>query len=170
MPLQVNNIIASATVAQELDLDKIYKHLPEICKYKPMKFSGLSMKLEKPRCTVLMFKSKRIVLTGLKTQEDGVTVVRLLSTILGQINNLKFHNFVGSFDQGHKVNLVKFYGMNQEKATYEMELFPGLQIRLQEGTATIFSTGKCLITGCKSMIALYKMYTTLHEMLKQCSL
>lgn len=167
MPLQISNIIATATVATAPDLDYIMTNFSEICKYNPIKFPGLSMKIIDPKCTVLMFKSGKIVLTGLKEQKQANNVIRLLTSILGSIDNLTFNNFVGTFDQGHKLNLVTLYREYAPNAVYEMELFPALQLRLEKCTALVFTSGKCILTGCSDKMALYQIYVLLHEDFKR---
>jgi len=167
MPLKINNITASAKLETLPNLDIIYKEFGVICKYNPTNFPGLSMRIKKPKCTVLIFKSGKIVLTGLKHQFEAKTAIRLLSLILGDIKDLTFCNFVGSFDQGYRLYLPKIYNSQKDKSVYETEIFPALQIQMKECTALVYTSGKFILTGCKSKLSLYKMFILLTEKLKK---
>ena len=63
------NIVASADLGVELNLDAIVFGLPN-CEYEPEQFPGLIYRLKKPKVVLLLFGSGKIVCTGAKTRED----------------------------------------------------------------------------------------------------
>ncbi len=65
----VQNIVASADLEVELNLDAIVFGLPN-CEYEPEQFPGLIYRLKKPKVVLLLFGSGKIVCTGAKTRED----------------------------------------------------------------------------------------------------
>ncbi|MBU7030973.1 MAG: TATA-box-binding protein [Theionarchaea archaeon] len=65
----VQNIVASADLGVELNLDAIVFGLPN-CEYEPEQFPGLIYRLKKPKVVLLLFGSGKIVCTGAKTRED----------------------------------------------------------------------------------------------------
>ncbi len=65
----VQNIVASADLDVELNLDAIVFGLPN-CEYEPEQFPGLIYRLKKPKVVLLLFGSGKIVCTGAKTRED----------------------------------------------------------------------------------------------------
>ena len=65
----IENIIASATISSELDLNGIINALPS-CEYNPGQFSGVIYRPEKPKVVVLLFNDGKIMVTAAKSVED----------------------------------------------------------------------------------------------------
>ena len=58
------------------------------------------------------------------------------------------HNYGQSLDLSELIITMPF-----DKTEYEPEVFPGLIYRIDDprSVCLVFSSGKCVITGCKSM-------------------
>jgi len=54
--VEVQNVVASATLKQKLDLISIVKVFPGV-EYKPEQFPGLVYRLKKPKTATLIFSS-----------------------------------------------------------------------------------------------------------------
>jgi transcription initiation factor TFIID TATA-box-binding protein len=67
--ITVQNIVASADLGIELNLDAIVFGLPN-CEYEPEQFPGLIYRMKKPKVVLLLFGSGKIVCTGAKTRQD----------------------------------------------------------------------------------------------------
>ena len=67
--IQIQNIVASAKLYAEVNLEKAALKLENIM-YEPEQFPGLIYKLDEPRVVILIFSSGNMVCTGAKREED----------------------------------------------------------------------------------------------------
>ncbi len=84
----IENIIASATISGELDLQQIIDKLPN-CEYNPGQFSGVIYKPEKPRVVMLLFNNGKIMVTAAKSIQDvenSITMVEKQLSDAGLLN------------------------------------------------------------------------------------
>lgn len=70
--VRIENVVASVTLNQTIDLDAISGNVPGV-EYNPEQFPGLVYRISKPRTATLIFSSGKMVCTGAK-QEDEVRV------------------------------------------------------------------------------------------------
>jgi len=59
------------------DLNLLAKILPE-ARYEPKPFPGLILRMRKPRATVLIFSSGRLMCAGAKSEEQAHRAVKML--------------------------------------------------------------------------------------------
>ncbi len=85
---QVENIVASAKIHTELNLDDIAFSL-ENAEYEPEQFPGLVYRMADPRVAFLLFGSGKIVCTGGRTISDVNRAVKKLHEKLKSIKALK---------------------------------------------------------------------------------
>ena len=158
--LEIQNVVASSAIAQEIDLQAIAVDLEDV-DYDPEKFPGLIYRTENPRATALLFRSGKLVCTGAKSV-DGVhqaieitfDALRGLGLEVDDDPTITVQNMVVSGDLGQKLNLNAIaIGLGLESIEYEPEQFPGLVYRLDEPdvVALLFGSGKTVITGCKQL-------------------
>jgi len=70
-PITIQNIVASADIGGELNLNAIVIGLGlENIEYEPEQFPGLVYRLSEPKAVVLLFGSGKLVITGGKKMED----------------------------------------------------------------------------------------------------
>jgi len=67
--VQLENIVASAKLDRELNLDVIAFSLPNT-EYEPEQFPGLVYRMDDPKVTFLLFGSGKIICTGGKSIQD----------------------------------------------------------------------------------------------------
>ena len=84
----IENIIASATLSSELDLEGIQKLLPN-CEYNPDRFPGLIYKPEAPQVVVLLFNSGKIMVTAAKSVGDVEQAMNTVEKELKKANMLQ---------------------------------------------------------------------------------
>jgi transcription initiation factor TFIID TATA-box-binding protein len=148
-----------------LDLQILFEALKgkEEVKYTPTKFPGLTLKLfnHGKKISILVFKSNKIIIGGLKDLNQIDEVCALLKKVL-QKYDVKINpraifiinNIVVSFQWPTEILLPKLLEENpDEDMSYDSESFPGLIYRVQEEgpVRLLFYTGKCVITGAKSL-------------------
>lgn len=67
--VSIENVVASATVDQKLDLDEIQKKFSDV-EYNPEQFPGLTHRMLDPKTIILIFSSDKLVCIGGKTEEE----------------------------------------------------------------------------------------------------
>jgi len=79
--VSIENVVASATIDQKLDLHDIQKKFPKV-EYNPEQFPGLIHRMVDPKTVILIFSSGKLVCTGGKTEEDVYRSVNNLHNLL----------------------------------------------------------------------------------------
>jgi len=75
--IQVENVVASSDIGQELDLETLANDLVA-SDYNPDNFPGLVYRMQEPKAAALIFRSGKIVCTGAKSIDDVTTAVHLV--------------------------------------------------------------------------------------------
>ena len=157
--VKVENIVASTTFAEKLDLDMIAQSLEE-AEYEPEQFPGLVYRLSNPKTATLLFRSGKANCTGAKNVEDVRKTVDIISDKLKKLGidvyknpKIIIQNIVATADLGGELNLNETAaGLGLENVEYEPEQFPGLVYRIKEPKTAmlLFSSGKIVCTGARS--------------------
>jgi len=79
--VSIENVVASATIDQKLDLIDIKKKFPAV-EYNPKKFPGAIFKLKSPKTAILLFTTGKMVCTGCKSTSDVFRAVHYIHTTL----------------------------------------------------------------------------------------
>jgi len=158
--IEIVNIVASASVASELNLEKISAQIEEV-EYDRERFPGAICRVKEPKTAMLLFTSGKIVCTGARTLKDVNKVVKMIMMKLKAIGEnvdssleITVQNIVATCDLelDHKLRLNQVaISLGLENIEYEPEQFPGMVYRVTEprAVALIFSTGKIVCTGAK---------------------
>lgn len=177
--IKVENVVANARIADSLDLQYIESKLEDAV-FTKKKFPGLVYRTKDPKSAFLIFRSGKVVCTGSKTKE-GVRVV--MDKLAADLRNLgidvvehpefKVQNIVASANLGRELNLGAIVvGLELEGMEYEPEVFPGLVYRIKEPKSAIliFSSGRLVITGGKTVEDCERSVNTLLTKLKDLEL
>jgi transcription initiation factor TFIID TATA-box-binding protein len=175
--LSVENVVASATLNQKVDLNAVVKGYPGV-EYRPEQFPGLVFRLKRPKTATLIFSSGKMVCTGAKSEKEArravMKVVKELKKggiIIISKPEMKIQNIVASGILGGLVDLEKA-AYTLEHAMYEPEQFPGLIYRMGEPKVVIllFASGKLVCTGGKKEQDVYDAVDKLHLLLEETNL
>jgi transcription initiation factor TFIID TATA-box-binding protein len=79
--IQIQNIVASATLNGYIDLEKSTYTL-ERTMYEPEQFPGLIYRMDEPKVVILLFASGKLVCTGAKKEDEVTEAVEKLQKIL----------------------------------------------------------------------------------------
>ncbi|MEB2836452.1 MAG: TATA-box-binding protein [Desulfurococcales archaeon] len=79
--IQIQNIVASANLHVNIDLEKAAFVLPGSM-YEPDQFPGLIYRMDKPRVVLLIFSSGKMVITGAKRENEVYEAVERIYRIL----------------------------------------------------------------------------------------
>jgi transcription initiation factor TFIID TATA-box-binding protein len=170
--IKIQNVVAFATLNQKFDLYSIVKGNP-LAKYHPETFPGLVFRVKKPKTTILIFSTGKMVCTGAKSSKEAVkaikTGIRELKTsgiIIPGRPEIKIVNIVASANLFGKIELEDVaYAL--KKTMYEPEQFPGLIYRMDEPKVVIliFASGKLVCTGATKETEVYKAVEKLRQQL-----
>ena len=172
--VSVENVVASASVDQKVDLNDITKKFPDT-EYHPDQFPGLVFRLESPRTATLIFRTGKMVCTGAKSEEMAVKAVQ---TVVKQLRKggikikkdavITVQNIVAAINLGGKIHLEQA-ARKLPRSMYEPEQFPGLIHRMLDPKTVIllFSSGKLVCTGAKKEEDVYRSVNNLHVLLEE---
>jgi transcription initiation factor TFIID TATA-box-binding protein len=172
--INIENVVASATLNQKVDLNAVVKSFPGV-EYRPEQFPGLVFRIKKPKTATLIFNSGKMVCTGAKSEKESrraiMTVVKELKKggiIILSKPELKIQNIVASASLGGRIDLEQAVS-KLGKTMYEPEQFPGLIYRMDEPKVVIliFASGKLVCTGAKKEQDVYDAVQKLHGSLEE---
>jgi transcription initiation factor TFIID TATA-box-binding protein len=172
--IRIENVVASATLNQRIDLNAVVKGYPGV-EYRPEQFPGLVFRLKRPKTATLIFNSGKMVCTGAKSEKESkravMKVIRELKKsgiiIIGK-PELKIQNIVASANLSGLIDLERSaYSLG--RTMYEPEQFPGLIYRMDDPKVVIllFASGKLVCTGAKKEEDVYEAVTKLHKTLEE---
>jgi len=154
--IQVENVVSSSDIGQELDLETLSRDLGAT-DYDPDNFPGLIYRMYDPKATALIFRSGKAVCTGANSVDDVTTTLKHVFDELRELGvnvaaspEIEIQNIVSSGDLDNTLNLNAIaIGLGLESVEYEPEQFPGLVYRLDDPdvVALLFGSGKLVITG-----------------------
>jgi transcription initiation factor TFIID TATA-box-binding protein len=158
--IKVQNIVASTTFAEKLDLDVIAQSLEE-AEYEPEQFPGLVYRLDNPKTATLLFRSGAANCTGAKTIEDVRTTIKIIAEKLEKIGvkvyknpEIVIQNIVATSDLEGELNLSEVaIALGLDNVEYEPEQFPGLVYRIKEPKVAmlLFGSGKIVCAGARKI-------------------
>ena len=172
--ISIENVVASATIEQRLDLKDITKKFSDV-EWRPELFPGAVFRLKNPKTTTLLFRTGKMVCTAAKSEEmarKGVkTVVQTLrkgGIKIKKEARVTIQNIVASINLGGRVHLEQA-ARTLPRSMYEPEQFPGLIHRMLDPKTVIliFSTGKLVCTGGKTEKDVYRSVNQLHNLLEE---
>ena len=170
--IQIVNVVATADLEQPVDLVEISK-LPFMI-HSPDKYGGRVAYLKTPdmKGKVSIFSSGKLISVGTKSPEqahkDMDTTVKIL-TSEGSIKPIsieaELRNIVAVQNLGTTVDLEEMALI--VNGIYEPEQFPGLILRQDKPKVTylVFSSGKIVIAGSKSLEDLDKAASIIKEII-----
>jgi transcription initiation factor TFIID TATA-box-binding protein len=172
--VNIENVVASATLKQRVDLNAVVKGYPGV-EYRPEQFPGLVFRLKRPKTATLIFNSGKMVCTGAKSEKEArravMRVIKELKKsgiIIISKPELKIQNIVASANLYGIIDLEKA-AFVLGRTMYEPEQFPGLIYRMDEPKVVIllFASGKLVCTGAKREQDVYEAVNKLHERLEK---
>ena len=178
----IHNLVGTSRVSSPLatlNLRMISSILPN-AHYERQKFAAITIRLANPLCTVLLFTSGKMVLTGCKTYLDclfaSLSIVNMLRVhftgLTFGLETIKVQNIVGNADlrlqKDEFLDLVAFYEEHNVWSTYQPNMFPGLIYRPTDIPIVLllFYSGKIVITGAKTMQGVHDGWAQLHDLVK----
>src|SRR5210317_1112441 len=172
--VSVENVVASASVDQKIDLIEITEKFPDT-EYHPEQFPGLVFRLTNPRTATLIFRTGKMVCTGAKSEEMSIKAV---NTVVQKLRKSKIkikkdavitvQNIVAAINLGGKIHLEKA-ARTLPRSMYEPEQFPGLIHRMLDPKTVIliFASGKLVCVGAKIEEEVHRSVNQIHNVLEE---
>jgi len=158
MNYTIVNIICNTKINQILDLNRISLECKNT-EYEPEVYFALIYRIEKPKLSILVNKSGKIIFTGAKKTDDIEKARELFFENLRRIgyspqkNIIHYQNIVSVMNLQKNLNLskIKSERLDDSRLQYEPEIFPGIIFKNinPKFVGLIFSTGKIVLTGIK---------------------
>jgi len=171
--ITVENIIATASIAEHLDLQHIAGKLKE-SQYNPDEFQGLVLRFDEPRhIAAMLFSNGNIVCTGAKQHQELETIFsriqrRLTNAGIGDLalSEITVDSLVASTELGQPVDVATLSTkLSGENVEYNPSQLPALVFHLTETDAVVllFNSGKMVCTGVKSVEEASQAFETLKD-------
>lgn len=174
---EIHNLVGTCKINSSvypLDLQHVSRLLPN-SHFDKQKFAAITVRLHDPVCTVLLFTSGKLVLTGSKTFiECMYACMRVLKILREGTPGVKFQlvesniqNIVGNVDlklgNEQKLDLEAFHRDHSVFCTYQKNMFPGLIFRPVNSPIVLllFMSGKIVLTGAKSSHAMHRGWNSI---------
>jgi len=172
--INIQNVVATATLNQKVDLHAVVKRYPDV-EYRPERFPGLVFRLKRPKTATLIFSTGKMVCTGAKSEKESSSAIMKVveelkkgGIVVLSKPSVKVENIVASASLSGKVELEKM-AVTLRKAMYEPEQFPGLIYRMDEPKVVIlvFASGRLVVTGAKKEREVYEAVHRLRGSLEE---
>jgi len=156
--IRIENVVASTSLADHLDLPRIALRLPE-AEYEPSEFPGLIYRMKEPKTAILLFQSGKVVCTGGKSCAQVNASIRTISGLIRKTGQkvvakpkIEIQNIVATSNLETEINLNSIaLTLGLDRVEYEPEQFPGLVCRLDSPRVVIllFGSGRLVCTGAR---------------------
>jgi len=171
----IENVVATARLGQEINLKKVIRKFSDV-KYNPERFPGAIIKMESPKCTLLLFKTGSIVCTGTKSEEKAKDALTFFAGKIEEsgmcrihgLSEIKIQNITSSCNLKNEIHLEDA-ARTLPRSLYEPEQFPGIILRIPYPKTVIllFASGKIVCTGAKITNDIHLSVNTLRHMLEE---
>ncbi|XP_075974768.1 uncharacterized protein LOC142975665 [Anticarsia gemmatalis] len=171
--IRVQNCVSTVHLGCELKLLDIYCRT-RFSEYNPARFHGVVMKIIDPRATALVFRSGKVLCTGLRNEHDSYIAARKFARIIQKLGypakflDFKIQNFIATADLRFPIRLEALQQAHGQFASYEPELFPGLVYRMVRPRVVllIFVNGKIVFTGGKTRNEIHEALDIIYPILR----
>lgn len=172
--IKVTNVVASAVLQGSVDLNAVVEAYP-LAEYRPERFPGVVLRLQRPKSVILLFHTGKLVCTGATSTKQAQKAIHSIvqqlhrNQIISQhVVSITIQNVVATGSIGGKVDLEKAAFL-LERTLYEPEQFPGLIYRMEvpQVVMLIYVTGRIVCVGAKKEQEIHDALQQLHQQLKR---
>lgn len=178
----VHNLVGTCMIHSSvlpLNLKHVSRILPN-SHFDKQKFAAITLRLYDPVCTVLLFTSGKLVLTGSKTFTECISACNRIVFLLKMgtpgvsfyLKEVRVQNIVGNVNVcrsvGEVIDLERFHNDHSVYCTYQKNMFPGLIYRPINSPVVLllFTSGKIVLTGAKSASAMHQGWESAWPLVK----
>ena len=124
-------------------------------RYNKKRFPAVILRKLKPKSTILIFKSGRMIIIGSENENDAQVaankVVKEIQKVINKkikLEDFRVTNIVANADLGYKIDIGK---LSEEQYAQKDDSFPGAvhQMGKPVKAVLLFASGKVVFTGAK---------------------
>ena len=162
----IHNIVSTSLIhGSEIPINlNVLSMLLPCSSYDRRRFAAITVRIDKPRCTALLFTSGKLVVTGVKSWYEcllaSMVIARLINSVLVShtysVVNCEIQNIVAHSEimvtGASSLNIQSMYEDMAMECTYQKNMFPGLIYRARDCPVVLlcFYSGKIVLTGGKT--------------------
>lgn len=163
----VHNMVSTSMVngsEMPINLSQLATLLP-CSTYDRKRFAAITIRIDHPRCTALLFTSGKLVITGVKSWYECLLASLCIAHIISglfvhakyYIVNCDVQNIVAhaeiKLQPNQILNIQRMYESMAMECTYQRNMFPGLIYRGKDAPVVLlcFYSGKVVLTGGKTI-------------------
>ena len=175
----IQNIVVKSTlnIKSDIDLLKIVK-LVKNTEYNKERFPGLFLRITDPKCVVIIFRTGKMILTGIKAFTHIKKIVDFIVTELNKtlkanikrdMVNSEVVNIVATANFDNQINL-DLSAITLNNVIFEPEVFPGLIYKCVNPVKCvflIFNSGNVVLTGIREEKAIEPALINLGRMIRK---
>jgi transcription initiation factor TFIID TATA-box-binding protein len=154
--MKIVNIVCSGTLNQQINLNSLLSLDPSIFQYDPEMYHGAYLTLNSGKIT--LYNSGKYIFVGLKKLSKIDILFNHMKKILSPFLHTELfgfpiiQNIVLTDSLSKSIDLAGLVKYNSKtKSLLNPEKFAGLVYRTKKGTGLIFSNGKIVIMGIKTI-------------------
>ena len=173
--VKVLNVVATGFLNHPLDLRVVREKVKGV--YGTPKFPSVTLKMRNPKATVSIFESGKIICAGGRSLSEAFTALRRIHKILVDAGaappnsklKLEVRNIVASATLPGAFIDVEKASRELPGAVYVPEQFPAARYKPQGVNVSflLYSSGKIICAGAKSVEELVEAVDVLHEQLEE---
>lgn len=173
--MEIVNIVTSGSLNQRMNLQFLSDSL-DVFDYDPESYHGGYLKLSKYTATT--YSSGKYIVPGVKSIDDikdiSADIRYAFEGIvdIGSMSEPEIRNIVAMTSVDGDLDLIGLFSylvnvLGEGEVGYEPESFPGLIWKTELGTANIYRSGKIVLLGTNSLVALTELNEYVLSMLEQ---
>lgn len=182
-PATVHNIVSTSLMyghPMPIDLQQLATFLP-CSSYNRRRFAAITIRMDSPKFTALLFTSGKLVVTGVKSFNECILASLCMSRLINQtlvnanfnIMNCTVENIVAHSEiplgKNQKLDIQALYDAHSVECSYQKNMFPGAIYR-GVGIPVVllcFFSGRVVLTGGKTIWDIHEGWDMLWGMVKQ---
>ena len=177
----VHNMVATAQIeiSAPLQLDRL-NLIFRFSSFNRRKFAAVTLRLVRPNCTILLFTSGKLVITGSKSASEALLsayhIRRLLRRVcVGQrfrVIDFQIQNVVAhaelKVNEREILDIEALYERYHIYSTYQRHIFPGMIFRWPGVMVVVlmFYSGKIVLTGARSLADIEHGWGVIWDLIK----
>ena len=174
---KIQNLVCSISLGLDIDPKAIAMRARN-AEYNPKRFAAVILRLREPKSTALLFRTGKLICAGARSIplaqlacHKYTRLIQRLQYPAATCSGFAVINLVATVNTRFPIRLEVLAHEHGEWCSYEPELFPGLVYRVEEPKCVVlcFVSGKCVVTGAKSMDEVKRCVEFIFPILRQYS-
>jgi len=148
-------------VSGKIDLCMIAESIPN-SSYDRKKFAAITIRIDRPKTTALLFSSGKLVITGAVSKQMAISAIRSVICMLKRVFECDHIYYTDHTIQNivcnvrvpglKSINIKQIHADHSAFSTYQPTIFPGLILRPDKSPIVllIFKSSRIVVTGART--------------------